>query len=145
MNSDLAARLSHRLLFLGVLLFLLGLVTGLMPPLMENPRMGLSSHLEGLMNGIFLVVLGLVWPKLDLPRICHGIGFWSAIIGAYVNWLVTLSAGFWGAGGAMMPLAAPGREGTSVQEMLIGGGLMLVVVTMIAACLTVLWGLRRRA
>ena len=43
----------------GILLFFLGLVTGLVVPMLANPRMGLSSHLEGLMNGMFLIILGL--------------------------------------------------------------------------------------
>ncbi len=36
---------SDRLLFLGVLLFFLGLVVGLLIPMMVNPRMGLTTHL----------------------------------------------------------------------------------------------------
>jgi len=51
---------AHRLLQFGYGLFLLGLLTGLGIPLLANPRMGLSSHLEGVMNGIFLIGLGLV-------------------------------------------------------------------------------------
>lgn len=145
MQDELAGRIGHRLLFLGVLLFLFGLITGLLPTLMENPRMGLTSHLEGLMNGTFLAVLGLIWPKLNLSPLWHGIGFWSAIIGGYTNWLVTLLAGFWGAGGAMMPIAAPGREGAGYQEMIVGGGLILVTVTMILASVIVLVGLRRKS
>jgi (hydroxyamino)benzene mutase len=48
---------------LSILLFSLGLVTGLLAPKLANPRMGLSSHLEGLMNGMFLVLLGLIWQR----------------------------------------------------------------------------------
>jgi len=59
-------RHSKWLLFLGVLLFLLGLLIGLLIPMMTNPRMGLSAHLEGIMNGMFLVILGLIWNKLRL-------------------------------------------------------------------------------
>lgn len=49
----------RRLLQAGILLFLLGLLTGFLVPFTANPRMGLSSHLEGVMNGMFLVGLGL--------------------------------------------------------------------------------------
>src|SRR5260370_725648 len=42
----------------GMVLFLLGLITGLVIPQLHNPRMGGSAHLEGLLNGIFLPVLG---------------------------------------------------------------------------------------
>jgi hypothetical protein len=51
---------AHRLLQFGVLLFLLGLLSGFVTPALANPRMGLSSHLEGVMNGTFLVILGLL-------------------------------------------------------------------------------------
>lgn len=143
MSSTLAARLGHRFIVMGILLFLVGLLTGLLMPLMENPRMGLSSHLEGVMNGMFLVLLGLVWPRLTLPSPVATGGFWLATIGAYANWVVTLSAAFWGAGAPMMPLAGQGMIGTDVQEMLLGAGLMLVVITMVLTCAFVLWGLRK--
>lgn len=48
------------LLQLGIILFLIGLLTGVAIPKLANPRMGLASHLEGVLNGIFLVTVGLV-------------------------------------------------------------------------------------
>lgn len=51
----------QKLLFtIGLALFLIGLLTGLVIPALKNPRMALSSHLEGVLNGMFLVVLGLL-------------------------------------------------------------------------------------
>ena len=44
----------------------LGLVSGFAVPAFRNPRMGLSAHLEGLMNGIYLGVLGLAWHRFSL-------------------------------------------------------------------------------
>ncbi|MBW6535801.1 MAG: hypothetical protein K0B11_12395 [Mariniphaga sp.] len=52
--------------FLGVFLFLLGLIVGLVVPVLANPRMGLSSHLEGVMNGMLLIIFGLIWNRLKL-------------------------------------------------------------------------------
>ena len=37
----------------GMFLFLLGLITGLVEQRFTNIRVGLSAHLEGVMNGIF--------------------------------------------------------------------------------------------
>jgi hypothetical protein len=51
---------------LGLILFLLGLITGVAIPAVENPRMGLASHLQGMTNGPFLIVLGLLWPHSTL-------------------------------------------------------------------------------
>lgn len=93
---DIAQRIGHRLIQLGVLLFLLGLMTGFVVPVLALPRMGLASHLEGLMNGIFLMALGLVWPRLSLTAFWHQVSFWLAVFGTFANWLAVLLSAFWG-------------------------------------------------
>jgi hydroxylaminobenzene mutase len=133
----------HRLLQLGVGLFLLGLLTGFAIPALANPRMALSSHLEAVMNGTFLAVLGLLWPRLALPPRALRVGFWLALYGAYANWLGTLLAATWGAGGRFMPMASQGQQGTSFQEAVIGFLLVTLSLAMIASCVLVLLGLRR--
>ena len=133
---------ARRLMRSGVLLFVLGLLTGLVVPAVSNPRMGLASHLEGLMNGTFLVVLGLLWPRLRLSDRSLAITFWLATYSAYTNWATTLAAAAWGAGGSLMPIAGFGRKGTALQETLVSVGLVSLSVGMLAACLLVLWGLR---
>ena len=65
-EAPLSQRLGRRLLRYGIVLFLLGLATGRLVESLALPRMGLSSHLQGVMNGTFLIVLGLVWPHLRL-------------------------------------------------------------------------------
>ena len=47
--------MQHLLLVLGLILFLLGLLTGLAVPILKNPRMGVASHLQGMTNGPLLV------------------------------------------------------------------------------------------
>ena len=133
----------HRLLQFGVALFLLGLLTGFTLPLMENPRVGLSSHLEAVLNGLFLIGLGLIWPRLLLAPAALKAVFGFAVYGTYANWLATLLAGFWGAGGAMMPLAAGGRVGTAFQEGLIAFALISLSLSMLLVSVLVLWGMRR--
>ena len=132
---------SHRLLQLGILLFLLGLLVGFAIPALANPRMGLSSHVQGILNGIFLIVLGLVWSNLSLPPAASTGLFWLAIYGTFANWAVTLLAAFWGAG-TSMPIAAAGFEGSTLQEATIDGLLLTLSVAMVAVCVLVLWGLR---
>ena len=66
-KSFAGGQYDRALLQLGVLLFLIGLLTGFAVPAAAIPRMALSSHLEGLFNGIVLVVLGLMWHRLVLP------------------------------------------------------------------------------
>ena len=67
---------SRGLLIAGVLLLLLGLLTGLGVGAMENPRMGLSSHLQGITNGLLLIGLGLMWPYLNLNALAQKALFW---------------------------------------------------------------------
>jgi len=45
---------------LGMFLFFLGLITGLLETQFANPRMGRAAHLEGVINGILLVALGAI-------------------------------------------------------------------------------------
>ena len=51
---------SRTLKMLGMLLFLLGLITGFAMTNFKNPRMGLAAHVEGVMNCTFLVAAGLI-------------------------------------------------------------------------------------
>jgi hypothetical protein len=46
------------MLWHGVFLFLIGLVTGTQQRRFINMRMALSAHLEGVMNGTFLMAFG---------------------------------------------------------------------------------------
>ena len=62
----------RRLMWHGMLLFLLGLITGLLEQRFTNVRMGLSAHLEGVMNGILLLALGAAWNEVRLPHPVRG-------------------------------------------------------------------------
>ena len=134
---------AHRLLQLGVLLFLIGLLIGLAVPALANPRMGLASHMEGVMNGLFLIALGLVWPTLTSSPGMQRLTFVLAVYGAFANIVATFLSAAWGAGAPMMPLAAGGHEGSSVQELVIRVLLVSLALADIAACVLVLVGLRR--
>jgi (hydroxyamino)benzene mutase len=134
----------RRLMQLGMLLFLLGLLTGFGVPVFANPRMGLSSHLEGVLNGILLVVLGVIWPKLRLAPVTQAVAFWLAIYGTFANWAATLLAAIWGAG-SMMAIAAGEHQGTPAQEAIINFGLWSLSFAMVAVSGIVLYGLRGRA
>jgi hydroxylaminobenzene mutase len=141
MNAPSQDRTGHRLLQFGIALFLLGLLVGFSVPALANPRMGLASHLEGVMNGLFLVALGLIWPRLMLsPRLLNAT-FWLALYGTFANWIATLLAAVWGAG-RMMPIAAQGHFGTPGQEAIVRLLLMSLSVIMVLVCVLVLVGLR---
>lgn len=144
MHTDPQSEPGRQLIWFGVLLFLLGLLTGLALPAMENPRMGLSSHLEGTMNGMLLIILGLVWPKLNLPKSVLSWGYGLALYGTFTNWLTTLLAALWGAGSEMMPFAGNNLTGAEWQEGLIKFGLISLSLAMIIVCVLILWGLKHK-
>ncbi|MBK7958563.1 MAG: hydrogenase [Bacteroidetes bacterium] len=127
------------LIFLGILLFLFGLLIGLCIPMMTNPRMGLSAHLEGTMNGMFLVILGMIWSKLILDEKWLKRAFYLTIYGSFANFVAVTIAAITGAG-KMMPIAG-GKEGYGLAEGLISFLLVTLALAMIAVCCIVLTGL----
>jgi hydroxylaminobenzene mutase len=131
-------------MFHGMLLFLLGLLTGLVVPAFVNPRMGVTAHLEGVMNGTFLAVLGLLWPNLRVSPRAATAAFWLVLYGAYANWASTSLAALWGTG-TLTPIAAAGRSGEPWQEAVVAFGVLSLTVAIIPAVLIVLLGLRARA
>ena len=132
----------RRLIWHGMFLFLLGLLTGFAEQNLTNPRMGLAAHLEGVMNGTFLLALGAVWAEVTLaPRVKRA-AYWTALYGTYANWAVTLLAAIFGTA-AMSPITAAGRSGQPWQESLVTVGFMTVGLAIVAAAILVLSGLRR--
>ena len=133
---------SHRRLMRnGIFLFLLGLLTGLLELRFTNVRMGLSAHLEGVMNGIFLIALGAIWTEVRLAPLVKATTYWITLYGTYVNWFTTTLAAVFGTA-ADSPISSAGHSGQPWQETLVGAGFLSVSVAMIASSVLVLWGLR---
>jgi hydroxylaminobenzene mutase len=135
---------NRRLMWHGMLLFLLGLFTGFAEPHFANVRMGLAAHLEGVMNGILLLALGAIWPHVRLGRIAQAAAFWTALYSAYANWFFTTLAEIFGTG-ALSPITAPGFRAQPWKESLVTAGLMSVGIVVLASTLIFLWGLRGKA
>lgn len=133
----------RRLVWHGVFLFLLGLLTGLVGEHFANVRMGLSAHLEGVMNGILLIAVGGIWQEVRLPVTSIKAAFWLLLYGAYSNWLVTTLAALFGTG-SMTPIAAAGRSAAPWQEALVSVGFVSVALAIIAASVLLLIGLRAK-
>jgi len=135
---------NRRLMWHGMLLFLIGLFTGFAETHFSNVRMGLAAHLEGVMNGTFLIALGAVWTEVKLSQTAKAIAYWTALYGTYVNWLMTTLAAIFGTA-ALSPITASGRSGLPWQESFVTAGFMSVGVVIVVSSLLVLWGLRDRA
>jgi hydroxylaminobenzene mutase len=125
-------------------LFLLGLLTGFVEQKFINPRMGLAAHLEGVMNGTFLVALGAVWAEVRLAPRLKLVAYWSALYGAYVNWAAVILAAIFGTA-ALSPITSAGHSGLPWQETLVTLTLLSVGISIVGSSVLVLWGLRRAA
>src|SRR5215813_10342730 len=72
---------NRRLMRHGAFLFLLGLLTGFAEVHFANMRMGLAAHLEGVMNGTFLIAVGAVWNRVLLSPPVKTVAFWTVLYG----------------------------------------------------------------
>jgi hydroxylaminobenzene mutase len=135
---------NRRLMWHGMFLFLIGLFTGFAETHFANTRMALAAHLEGVMNGIFLLALGAVWNEVHLSPTTKNVAYWIALFGTYGNWFVTTLAAIFGTG-ALSPITAAGHSGQPWQESLVTLGFLFVGATIITTSVLVLWGLRAKA
>ncbi len=132
----------RRLLWHGMFLFLLGLLTGLVEQKFKNVRMGLAAHLEGVMNGIFLVALGAIFGELRLSARASAAAFWTALVGTYGNWATVTLAAILGAS-SLSPITGAGHRALPWQEGLVTAGFLTIGVAIIACSVIVLRGLRK--
>jgi len=135
---------NRSLMWHGMCLFLLGLLTGFAEQHFANVRMGLAAHLEGVMNGTFLVALGAVWTGVRLSPGTKAIAYWTALYGAYGNWVITVLAAAFGTA-ALSPITGAGHRGQAWQESLVAVGFVTVGITIVVSSVLVLWGLRAKA
>lgn len=134
---------SFRMVRYGVLLLFLGMLTGILVMHVKNPRMGLSAHLEGVMAGMMLILLGgAVWERLSLPRLLSAAAFWLAVYSAYATWSYTLLGAILGTS-KMTPIAGKGFSAPAWQEALVGGLLVSEVLCILALFPILLYGMRR--
>jgi hydroxylaminobenzene mutase len=131
---------ADKLILLGLVLFLLGLLIGLAIPMLNNPRMGLSAHLEGITNGIFLMLLGLIWNRLVLTDRWKQITYALLVFGTFANITAVLLAAITGFG-KMMPIAG-GKEGTNPIEGIISILLVSLALAMLFVLVTIIVGYR---
>jgi hydroxylaminobenzene mutase len=134
---------NRRLMWHGMCLFLIGLLTGFVTQRFTNMRMALAAHLEGVMNGTFLVAVGAVWGEVRLSDRARATAYWAMLYGTYGNWLVTTLAAAFGTA-ALSPLTGAGHSGQPWQELLVTVGFMSVGIAIVASSVLVLWGLRAR-
>ena len=142
-SPSTAERQAHRLIQIGLILFLFALLVGLAVPRFGIPRLALSAHLLGVLQGTFLVLAGRLWPKVRLRPAAGWSAVWLLVYGCLAAWAANLLGALWRAGGTLLPMAAGPAHGTPAQEAIIAIGLRSSAVCLIAALLLLIWGTRR--
>jgi hydroxylaminobenzene mutase len=130
----------RRLMWHGVFLFLIGLMTGMQERRFKNMRMALSAHLEGVMNGTFLIALGAIWGNVNLPPRVEQAARWTVLFGTYGNWLCTTLGAAMGTAAAN-PILSEGHHGKPWQEKVAGFGFRTIAYSILVAVVLVLCGL----
>jgi hypothetical protein len=125
----------------GVIVLLLGLLTGFVIGNVHNPHLGDAAHLTGLIGGFGMIGLGLLWPKLSLGRFWSGAGAWMTAVSMYLNWLGLAFMGAFGSG----PKAPNSPMLGSPLLWDRAGGVVLTMAALLSlfATLVILIGLRK--
>jgi (hydroxyamino)benzene mutase len=139
----LLSRQGHRLIQLGVALFLFTSFEGFVIPYFAVPNLGRSVHTLSGFVGVLLLALGLVWPRLVLGATAARIAFWFLIYSSLVTIASFLLAAVWSAGNTIIPLAAGDARGSGIQEAVIMIVAYSAAPTGITAFALILWGLRK--
>jgi hydroxylaminobenzene mutase len=121
--SPVLSHQSQRLLQVGAALLLFSFFEGFAIPYLASPRVGLSVHTLSAFQGVLLLVLGLVWPRLALGSVSARLAFWFLVYSALAILAAYIIAAAWGVGIETMRLVGelPDglRRGTPFQETVI--------------------------
>ena len=134
----------RRTLWHGTLLVLIGLATGGFLQRFANPRLGLSAHVGGVMNGTLIMVAGAAWNELTLSPMVARALFWCLVGSGYLNWLGLVLAAAYGTT-RTTPLLGDGVPAAVWQEALVGFCLVSGAIGTLIAFGVVLYGLGRRS
>lgn len=132
--------LNKQLMFSGALLFLLGLLEGVVIPYFTNTRMGLSAHLAAVQSAMALMVFGAIWSYVSLGDGLAKLAAWASIFSMYVVWLGLTLAGILGTSKAT-PIAGAGFQGSVSAELLTEAIITIGAGTGVVGTTLIVWGL----
>ena len=144
-GSIVLSRQSRRLLQIGAALLLYSLMEGFAIPYLGSPRIGLSVHTLSALQGLLLLVLGLVWPRLALGPTSARFAYWLLVYSALAILAAYTIAAAWGVGidtiRLMGELPDGLTRGTRFQE----GVIKIIAYSSVSGAVLfalILWGLR---
>jgi hydroxylaminobenzene mutase len=143
MNSlNMLSRQGHRLIQVGIALFVFSALEGFTIPYLASPRLGLSVHTLSGLEGVIMLALGLMWPRLNLGATTSRIAFWFFVYSVFATLIPYVMAAVWGAGNSIIPLAAGPARGSAFQEAVINVILYSAALPFLISMALILWGLR---
>ena len=143
MNSmDILSRQGQRMLQIGIALFVFAGFEGFVIHSLPVPSLGRSVHTLSALQGIITLVLGLLWPRLNLGATASRIAFWTYIYSSFATLVPFVLAAVWGAGNTTIPLAAGAARGSAFQEAIINIVLYSAALPFFISMALILWGLR---
>jgi hydroxylaminobenzene mutase len=139
-NSNSSNCEARQILFHGGLMTLLSLLSGFTTFFALAPRIALSSHTVGLLQGTMLMAIAGAWHLLNAPPKTLKIIKYTLLIGFYANWLSTQLSALWSAGKDTYPINGKDMpEGAaSWQDMTVSVLGFLSVLILVSAVLIVL-------
>lgn len=103
----------------GVGLLFLSIVSGFVLPLVSDPVLGLGGHIQGLLNAFMIILVGLIWSRLELGYWSSMIVYWFLIIPGFVTLIVMVACTLMNIGGTAFPIVGEGHVGTELQERIV--------------------------
>jgi hydroxylaminobenzene mutase len=136
--------LRRRLAVSGAWLFALGMVTGVWVAVVFTervavalPRLALAAHLNALLGGLWLVLVGNTLDMLSYGEVGRRRLAWAVTVPAWANWLVTLAASVLGVTGLQYSRDAANNTIAVLLD-------VLVVLPSLVGAFAWAWGMRRR-
>ena len=124
----------------GMLLFLAGLVNGLVIPLGRSPRIGLSAHLTAVQSGTFLVAAALLWPHVPFAAGWAGPVAGVLWLSMWGLWLALFLAGLAGTG-RDLPIAGGETRGNGALQLVSSVLLYASIAGQLGAVAAVCWAM----
>ena len=144
--NPLLPRQGRRLLQIGIIFILYCSVEGFVIPCLGSPRIGLSAHTLSALQGVLLIGVGLLWPRLTLGTAASRVAFWCLLYSAFAILAAYVIAAVMGVGIETISLAGELphglHHGSAFQETLIKVLSYSSAPTGITAFAVILWGLR---
>lgn len=133
-------------LVLGVFQIIVGCSVGFIPPTAVVWFRGIvMAHIEFAINGVLMIVLGLLLNEMSLRATALKIWFATLQIGTWTNGLAGVFAAFTGASSKFMPtLNEKFPPPNGIDSALVTGTLQLCGITIMVALLLTLTGLLKK-